>query len=232
MPLPNISKPQYPNVPALLGVPQLVRIALNQPPNYTQLVAQTTKQQALLSAAAMNPPSWGIFNLSAGLDPVVLPDSIYAFDQSQEWKTPDFVLQNGGFASYDKVTLPFELSVRLNKGGSLADRTQMLNAIDAIAGDTNLYAILTPEKTYLNCNIRRTELVRRSKEGAYFIEVDVFFRQINQVSAQYSISTADTTNAKSPAATPSVSLGNVQPSTNVPAAATAAAQTAITNTFN
>lgn len=230
MPLPIIPKPPFPNVPVLLGVPQLIRIALNTPANsITQINAQTEQQQAQLWAAATTQPAWGIFDPASGL-PAVQPDSIYALDYSDEWKIPDFVIQNGGFASYNKVIIPFELSVRMNKGGSLADRTQFLNDINAIVGDTNLYTIITPEQTYENCNIRRREMVRRSAEGAYFVEVDVFFRQINQVTAQYSATAANTTNAQSPAAVPSVSLGNVQPSTAVPAGAAATAQSAITNT--
>lgn len=169
---------------------------------------------------------WGVFN-SAGIR-VVTPDSILNFDQHNEFQIPDFMVQNGGFASYNKITLPYEISLRFSKGGSLSDRTAFLNQLNAIIGDTNLYTVVTPEQTYAGVNFIRREVMRRGKGAAFFLdEVDVFFRQIAQIQAQYNTVDQTTANAQNPAAQPATNLGNVSPQTPVPSAAATAAANAV-----
>lgn len=205
MPSVFVPKPPFPNVPFLLGVPQLVRALLFQPANTVTLGAQA---QHNLWASAQVVPSWGVFDANG--NKVINPDNVFAFSDRAEWRESDYPVQRGTFASFNKVAVPFEDMVRMTKGGSLSDRQQFLKSIDDIAGDTNLYSVRTPEKTYLNMNILRRELLRRSSEGAYFLEVDIFFRNIIEQTPQYSSTAADTANAQNPSALPVVNQGNVQ----------------------
>lgn len=223
MPLPIIPVSPFPNVPQLPGVPQLVR-SLLFPPTPAPQLGQTAS--TALWVASQHLPVWGVFD-SAGIQ-VLNPDNIIAFDNRNEWRIPDYPIQAGSFASYNKVIIPSENSLRFTKGGSQADRASFLRQIADIAGDLNLYTIRTPEVTYASVNVMRYEVTRRGSGGAYYLtEVDVYFRQINQVAAQYSTTT--TANAQNPAAKPAVNQGQVQPQTNVPAAVVAAAQTIIAN---
>jgi hypothetical protein len=225
MPFSIIPVSPFPNVPALPGVPQLVRSLLFPAaplPNLGETASPT------LWAASQGLPKWGIFN-AAGIR-VINPDNVFAFDNRNEWRIPDFPIQQGSFASYNKVIIPFELSLRLTKGGSLSDRTAFLKSIETIASDLNLYTVLTPEKSYISVNVIRYEVTRRSSEGAYFLEVDIFFKQINQVAAQYSTTAVNTSNAQNPAAVPPVNQGLIQPSSVVPSAATIKANSAIAQT--
>jgi hypothetical protein len=76
------------------------------------------------------------------------------------------------------------------------------------------FTIITPERTYLNMNPFRHEVNRVERKGAFFIETEMYFRQINSTDAQYSTSNAaaaNTQNASQPSAIPPASLGNVQP---------------------
>jgi hypothetical protein len=228
MPSVLISVPLYPNVPALPGVPQLLRSALGVPANNVTLGPQV--QSALFGAVAAG-PTWAI--LDANLNPVIVPDSFLNFDIRKEWKLSDYPVQQGSFASYNKVIQPFETSVRFSKGGNLSARTQFLNQIEAIEGDTNLYTVVTPEKAYPSVNVTRSEITRRGAEGAFFLcEVDVYFRQIIEVTATYSSTAADTSNAVNPTAQPDLNNGLQQASPNVPPQAAAAAANAIINTPN
>jgi len=209
MAMPIIPKSLFPNVPNLPGVPQLNRA--NNVINTVMLVARGI---AAIIGTGSTQFQWGIYNAANQL--AVTPDNIINFDNRNEWDTSDFPVEEGSFASYNKVTLPFENSVRLTKGGSLSDRQAMLDQISTIAGDTNLYTIVTPEKSYQNCNILRYEVTRRAQSGAYYLqEVDIYFRQILQVNAQYSTATTSTANAQNPAALPTVNQGNVQPQSQV-----------------
>lgn len=214
----------YPDVPQLPGVPQLVRSLL-----FPASPAPTlgTQVNGNLWAASQASPSWAVLGPTGTV--ALKPDSIYQLEDRVEYRIPDFVVQAGSFASYNKVVCPEETSVRMNKGGSLADRQAFLNTLKTIAADLNLYTIITPEVSYINCNIQRRELIRRSSEGAYFVEVDVYFRQILTVTAQYSFNAADTTNAQNPSAVPSVNQGLVQPQV-ASSAATSAANNALAQT--
>lgn len=228
MPLPIIPVSLYPQVPNLPGVPQLVRSGLNQPPNNVTLGSSV---QSSLGGSVQAGPTWQI--LDANFNPVVVPDSFLNFDIRAEWKLSDYPVQQGSFASYNKVVVPFESSVRFSKGGNLSARAAFLNSIDAIAGDTNLYTIVTPEQSYPSANVTRKEVTRRGAEGAFFLcEVDVFFRQILESSPQYSSTAADTSNAQDPAALPAQNNGTNQPSNNVPPLAAATAANALANTPN
>jgi hypothetical protein len=209
MPMPNIIVGLYPDVPAFRGVPQLVRS-----PTAAQIRALAIANAAVagrLWRSAATQPKWGIFKTSNN-DQSIVPDNIVAFDNRNESRVADFPVQAGAFASYNKVQVPFELTVRLTKAGSVDDRERFLRAIEIAYRSLDLYYVLTPERTYLDVNITRYEVTRRGSNGAYFLtEVDVFFREIRQVAAQYSTSAAATRNAQEPSAWPSVSQGIVQP---------------------
>ena len=202
MPLP------FPNVPNLPGVPPIPRT-----PGEAIGLALRIALPASISALAqpLTPTTnWGIYDQNNNL--IVAPDSILSFDNRNEWDVVNFPVQAGAFASYNKVIIPFELSLRMTKGGSVADRAAFLNEIGAIGGDTNLYNIQTPEQTYSNCNITRYEISRKGAAGAYFFaEVDLFFVQIVQVTPQYTTTSLQTQNAQDASAQPAVNQGNVNP---------------------
>jgi hypothetical protein len=214
----------FPNVPQLPGVPQLVRSGL--------IEAQSVLDTGLLIGqvirfAIAQAPVWGIFNQNNVK--VINPDSIFSLNARAEWRKSNYPQQLGAFVSYNKVPVPGVPTVRMNKGGSLSDRKTFLKQIRAIAGDTNLYNIITPEETFVNVNVSKVEYTRRSSEGAYFLEVDIMFEAVNQQNAQYSSTAANTANAVNPTALPTVNGGNVQavPLTSAQSSTSAQAAAAI-----
>ena len=205
---PPIDVALYPDVPAVRGVPQLRR-PLTQ--NELRVLAFATAAiSGRLWQSAKNRPRWGIFN--ANNEVVVDPDSFLALDNRNEFRVSDFPVQQGAFASYNKVATPFELVLRLSKAGTLDSRTRFLSDIDAALKTLDLFTIITPERSYLNVNLIRYEVTRRGKDGAYFLtDVDLYFREIREVAAQYSTTQAATRNAQQPSARPPVNDGIVQP---------------------
>jgi hypothetical protein len=227
-----IPKPKFPNVPKLPGVPQLARSNLFPaalPPIINLGLALAKLWQSIFAV-----PQWAIYkaipppapdpqeleDARNGIDtvhvvakrqPVVKPDSFGEFSYRNEWSVADFPMQDGAFASYDKVNNPFEIMVRMYKGGTKRDRADFLASIDAIAGTLDFYDILTPERTYLNVNVVRYEVSRRGPGGAYFLsEVDLYFREIRTVKATYSTTSTVTQNAQNPSAQPVDNAGTVQ----------------------
>lgn len=202
----------FPNVPNVPGVPQLPRL-----PGVTSLppVLGVAAAVGSLWRALSAPPTWGIFKqtpptqpdadgvetvtVTAQLVPVVTVDSIMDFNYRNEYDISDFFIQDGAFASYNKVANPYETSVRLIRTGTLADRSEFLGQIEVILASLDLYQIIVPEKTYNNVNPYRVEVSRRGAEGAYQLtEVDLYFREIRSVTAQYSTTAPVIPNASQP----------------------------------
>lgn len=209
-----VPKPQFPNVPRLPGVPQLLRS-----PQFPASVAPVLSAAAAVGAlwrALFALPKWGVFKqqtptenedgietvtVVGELRPVVSADSVLDFGYRNEVDIPDFQLQDGSFANYNRVNLPYEASVRLTKGGSEEDRRKFLDQIQTIMESLELYQIITPERTYRNVNPVRFELIRRGASGAYFLtEVDLYFREIRTVTAQYTNTSTTTQDARNPSA--------------------------------
>lgn len=212
----TVSLPPFPNVPNLPGVPQLARSLLFLP-----FPAPTIGNPALSGAlwhATQSAPTWGVVN--SNNVSVLNADSIQDFGWRQEYRVSNFPVQQGAFASYNKVRLPFECSVVATKGGTPAQRNAFLRQVDDLAASLDLYTIITPEKSYLNCNVTRTELARRGSANAYYFDVELFFVQIVEV-APYSTSgtgAPSTANAHVASAIPTTNQGlsNAQtPSTAV-----------------
>jgi hypothetical protein len=206
----------FPNVPNLPGVPQIPR----QPGVVIPAIIAFTGAPLsnILQSATEQVEAWGVFDSNG--NQVVAPDSVVDFGNSNSWDVANFPVQAGSFAAYNKVVVPFEAMVRMTKGGSVSDRATFLQQIAAIAGDTNLYTIMTPEQAYPDVNVTRYENQRRGAAGAYFLDVDVYFIQIIQVAAQY---TSTTLNAADPTAQPATNQGTVQAQPVTPQASAALA---------
>jgi hypothetical protein len=226
MSLDIIPKLPFPNVPNLPGVPLLARAALSVIIDVTTVIniARVFAVQApvdVLFHATKAKPVWGVFNTAGAR--VINADNVMAFDYRAEWALANFPVQQGAFASYNKVTKPFDTSVVLTKGGSEADRTTFLNQCETVAGSLDLFNILTPEKQYIGVNGARMEMSRKEVKGAFFVVVELFFQRIEEVDAQYSTTGTQgtsTANASTPTAVPPVNNGNVQAMPPTPQVAT------------
>lgn len=157
-----------PNVP---GVPSVVFAAA------TEVITLLTRDAiSLFTGFSISP--WGIYK---GGFPVVLAETVTAFDYKQQWSISDFPVERGGFESYNKVAVPFETGFRFAAGGVSVQRQQLLDSIAAIAGDTELYDVVTPDAVYINVNISRYDYRQRASDGVGLIQVDVFATEIREV---------------------------------------------------
>jgi hypothetical protein len=215
MPSVFIPTPQFPSVPNLAGVPQLVRplgsIAAALPSIIGSLF-KTGNPITTLTFAAKTAPVWGVFDVEG--NQVLAPDSIIDFNYRSEFRVSDYPVQAGQFANYNKVTVPYEIPIRMVVGSTLDDRTQFVTDCEFVVASLDLYTVITPERTYVGVNPTRLEISRRETSGAFFIDAEMYFRQIQQVTPQYSstvTAAANTANAQNPGAQPVTSLGLVQP---------------------
>lgn len=209
-----IPKPKFPNVPQLPGVPQLLRSPLFPAAAAPILLGGLALGQ--LAAALNVQPVWGLFDSNG--DIVIQPDSVVDFGYRNGYTVGTYQVQRGNFAAYDKVSNPYELEVRMTKGGTENDRKNFIADIEGTLTDAQsdpfnlmLYTLRTPERSYENVTLERYELDRRGGSGANFIDAYLYFKEIRQVSPQYTATASATMNAQNPAALPPENQLRVQP---------------------
>lgn len=210
MPFPIIPVSPFPYIGRLPGVPQLAR-ALNFLIPPLLKIFPPAKPQALFHAVRAA-PVWGVFD--ADLNQVLFPDSVWDLGYRSDARISNYPVQQGAFSSFNKVTVPYETSITVVKGGTLEERQQFQNDCQDLRESLDLFNIITPERTYTNANVTRLSMARRETRGAFFLEIELFFEEIREVTAQYSASSTEassTANAQKPASRPPVNQGLTQP---------------------
>lgn len=169
--------------------------------------------------------STGIYGLyfSAGSDNegdlVLSPDSFIGYSYSNESRISQYPQEAGAFQQYNKVDTPFDVRIRMTKGGKVADVAAFIEVAESLvkATDLTLYDMITPERQYRSCNVTKVLHDHQPGHGANMVTMDIHLLEIRvTASAQYSNTASPTTtgnlsNAKSPAATDPKNTGTVQP---------------------
>ena len=118
--------------------------------------------------------TWGIFDSSGdslfqALNISLISSSTRLSTASLEYhkeaRVSDFPVEEGSFASYNKVEMPSAPIVVLCLSGSASDRQSFLNKIEAAVQSTGLYSVVTPEVTYINHTIERYTTPARVPRG-------------------------------------------------------------------
>lgn len=161
--------------------------------------------QDYVTGLAFSSPQWGIFN-GGGL--VIACDNVLTMEYKQNWNLSDYPVEKGGFETYNKVQTPFDARLKFSSGGTEANRAALLASIAAIAGDLNLYDVVTPEKIYTSVNITHYDYHRSATNGVGNITVEVWVlevRILNEGAASFSTGTTGSTDGVSPTNDGSVS---------------------------
>ena len=167
------------------GVPPLIGgVSIQLPP---LLTADT-----ILGYGANAAQQWGVF---LGGAPVIVFDTFVSIDYRQGWSTSDYPIEQGGFESYNKVQIPFDVRVKFAAGGSEENRAALLASVAAIAGDLKLYSVVTPEKVYTSVNVQHYDYHRTSTNGVGMITIEMWLLEIRTT-----VSEASTTSSGTPAA--------------------------------
>lgn len=214
------------------GVPALLDTFISE------VVLLTTD---LLFPGQVNEQQWGLF---LNGNPVVVSDNVISFEFKQDYRLSNYNQEEGAFETYNKVQTPYDVRLRFSTGGSVADRQQMIDSVDAIIASLDLFDAVTPERVYTSVNPVHQDYRRTARDGVGLLTIDVYCQQVRVTATpQFANSTpngtggsADATsttsisvipgsqinNPQSPSASPQISAGTVQPT-----APTAAQQTAI-----
>jgi hypothetical protein len=152
-------------------------------------------------------PIQAIAGLLGAPNIVPVSASTVDFQYAQDWPISNYPQEAGAFQSYDKVTLPFDVKLRLAAGGSQSNRQAFLQTCLAIANSLALFDVVTPEMVFTSVNCTHIDWDRNATRGATLISVDLGFQQIAvQAAASFS-------NTQQPGNAGQQSIGNVQPQT-------------------
>lgn len=156
---------------------------------------------------------WGLFRDGAQ---VVEADSVTAFDYKQDYPLSTYQVEEGGFETFDKVEMPYDVRLEFVTGGDLEARQAMLASIKAIQGSLDVFDAVTPEWTYLSCNVSHVDYGQRPDRGVGLLRVSVHLTQVRvEAAAQYNTATPLTA-TKAPEAKDVVNNGTVQSQPDVP----------------
>jgi hypothetical protein len=135
--------------------------------------------------------------------------STVSFDYAQDWPISNYPQEQGAFQSYNKVTLPFDVKLRMTCQGEESTRQAFLNTCLAIANAAApaLFDIVTPEITFTSCSATHINWRRESDHGATLVVVELWFQQIAVTSS------ATFENTQQPGDASPQSLGNGQAQT-------------------
>lgn len=159
-----------PDVPKVPGVPDLPR-GIYVPP-VGEIVGDLLDNAV---GTLLGNNAWGIFdeNGNDALD----ADSIVEIEYRNDSQVSNYIQEQGAFASYNKVDNPYEFSVSVAIAENLFNRSRFIRKIEDIRQSTNVYSVVTPEKTYLNATLQGITY-RRDNTRVSLIIVEMAFVEI------------------------------------------------------
>lgn len=158
-----------------------------QPPGVPLLANSGPEVQADIAQ------QWGLYDQS-GL-PAVIADNVQSLEVALEAQISDFPVENGGFASYNKVIRPFDVRVAMTKGGSVEDRQAFVQQVQDAWQSLDLFNVITPEVVYLDVNVVGVRRLVESDRGVGLMMLDVSLRKVRQTGRLAFTSTAQPASA-------------------------------------
>lgn len=185
------------DIPVAAGVPALLGHSIGRGLSASASTALGGILQDWTTAQASR--HWGIFDQTN--KNVLTAARVLGVEYEASYTISDAPLEDGAFASYNKVKRPYSARVLFvcdgteNGSGALpgsrtsilktgrsdagqAVRTSFLNTLERIVQDTALYTVVTPEKTYLNANIVGYRWRREARQGVTMLIAEVALQEV------------------------------------------------------
>lgn len=168
----------FPSIPIAPGVPDLRR----------SLIGVSSLAGSGVLAAIQRYDIFGLFDGLLGphwalLDkngkPVITPDSVVSFEYRGENKISSYPVEQGSFASYNKVAFPYDIRMMVSCGGQgSTSRDTFLQVLELMRQSTDLYDLATPDFLYQNVNLTRFDYRRQATNGVTLLLVDLQFEEV------------------------------------------------------
>lgn len=199
MPSTFIAVPEYPDVPNEPGVPPINRDPSAPIPGPPPAL---TGDGVGVSANGGAPIQWGIYETTGVA--LLTGDTTFDMQYRREYRVSDYPVEQGAFASYNKVQLPYVARMTFLKGGSVEEKSEFLNDCENLVASLELNNLVTPEVTYPNINATAYDYDRRAAKGVGLMYVEIMFEEIRVAPP------AAFTSTTSPTAADPANTGTVQ----------------------
>lgn len=198
----NITLPSVWDIPAAVGVPALLGQSIGAGVD----ASASTALAGVMENWTIQQQSkhWGIFNSSNSK--VLTASHVVGIDYETRYMISDAPLEDGAFTSFGKVKMPYNASVTMVCDGtesgssSIASelkslvgisgfstgvtvRSSFINTLETIVADTNLYNVVTPEKTFINANVIGYRFSRRATNGITMIMCEILLQEVRRTAS-------------------------------------------------
>lgn len=183
----------FPDVPLVPGVPNMRRSAYGIAAQSGILGKVLSNDVFGLLGAALA-PTWAIHDKNGKV--AIRPDSVAAFEYRGESRLAGYPVEQGGFSTYNKVQMPFDMRIRMTCDGSGSmSREQFLTSLEYLKASLELYTIVTPDKAYTGANLVDFDYQRTSRNGVSLLTVDAVFSEVRETATAVYISPAQASGA-------------------------------------
>lgn len=158
---------------------------------------------------------WAIYYTGTS-NAAIIPDSVPSIGHRDQSRVSNYPVENGGFASFNKVEVPYDFRIRLTCMGTNMTRADFLAQLKVMKKSIDLYDVSTPEMLYASCSLVAYEMERDSRNGGVsMITAELYFQEIRQTAqATYNNQGGTNTpivNSNSASAADVQNQGNVPP---------------------
>ena len=170
----------YPNIPPLPGVPAINRNSAGYVGAGLNVVAQILP--SILPDGIFG-TRWAILDAKTN-QPILTPDNFVSYERISESKTLNYPVEQGGFASYNKVRLPKTYRVTVSCNGNKTSKVNFLSSIAKMETGKNpdqspiTVLISTPETTTPPVCLIHTDQRREARSGATLLIFQLTFQEI------------------------------------------------------
>lgn len=172
----TVSKPLYPLVPQVAGVPAVLRAGAQVFDTLT--LGFFGAGDLVNSIIGSEPVLWGVYDPNGRS--IAEYDSLVSMNYRNDTRVSDYPVEKGTFASYNKVSDPFTIQVQLSCGGDLTRRAAFQAALRSAVSSLTLYTVIAEDGTFENCNLVSVDWGRAQQDGAHIIKAFCEFREIRQ----------------------------------------------------
>ena len=141
----------------------------------------------------LNEQPYGIYDSTGNI--ALSVDGFIELSVINDSQLANYRIEEGAFSTYNKVNTPAEYRMTVVKEvnddtfyGAYATPLAGINRkvgtfgflrlLDAISNDINLYSILTPDRTFMNCNLKRYDYQRNSENGTNILIIGLIFEEV------------------------------------------------------
>lgn len=188
----------FPNVPIAQGVPAVLRSLTEPADNSTEPALSSSGDEVNADTARQ----WGLFTQDGEF--AAPADNVIMFENQLEARISDYPVEQGGFGSYNKVIMPYDIRMVMSRGGSAEDRQEFIKAVNDAWQSTELFNVITPECVYLDVNVVMVRRTAAADRGATLLALEIGLRKVRQTAK------LTFTNTKDAASSGQVKNGSVQ----------------------